>query len=445
MTFDTCRNPILHRYSHVAPTPRASLSRHSSRSASTSSIADIYYSARNTPSSSRRSSLVAGVGLTMTATGVLTRSKSHGDASPAAGPSRPRTPVEQVVIPGSPTFALSRQVSRASSTGEGALQRIKSLSNFHLYLSPSRLANIDLLSDSDPEEDDDDEGVGDVKIQPVAPRRQLRPVAIDPHQGGIAARRAQRPPLRLLGGIGDEGVRSYSDRLQMHHARILDQYRPIPPLVDALSDQPVPFTGQHEAARAAPPSGPPSPPPPMLVTHDTDRNQDASSAAPTMSDTLQPSDQGQAISAFSSDINPWYGYPAIKSGTEVRPRYNRNRKRDLVKTLLFLFILRIQSWRDAFERWLGLNKLGTWGTSYYTGEDTRDPTAGLMHTRRGSENAGYGVRGQAGGELVKQSAEKDWVWMVITFLLLRGTWTRILAGPLEAVGLVSVRDALGLV
>jgi hypothetical protein len=57
-----------------------------------------------------------------------------------------------------------------------------------------------------------------------------------------------------------------------------------------------------------------------------------------------------------------------------------------------------------------------------------------------------GKRAGVGDALMRSGYwERDWVWMVIGFLLLRGTWTRILAAPLEAVGLESVRDMLGLV
>jgi hypothetical protein len=147
--------------------------------------------------------------------------------------------------------------------------------------------------------------------------------------------------------------------------------------------------------------------------------------------------QVQPISAFSANINPWYGYPAVLTGTTVRPRYQRNRKRDLVKTLLFLFILRIQSWRDAFERFLGLNGLGTWGYLSSSGqrshaEEMKDPGQGLVNS-------------SLKGDMSKANADKDWIWMAVTFLLLRGTWVRILGGPLEAVGLGSVRGMLGLV
>lgn len=327
------------------------------------------------------------------------------------------------------TPVLSRQPSRSSSTSEGPLQRIKSLSNFHLYLSPSRLANIDLLSDSDDE---------DAQPVPPPPKRQLRPVMFDAPES-IAERRRRRPPLSLLGNVDPENARSYSDRLQQHHAKILETYKDSCKLIQTPNPTspplPQPIPPDAELVQLPPPSPPsPSSPPGPSSTH-----MSPPYSPSIHSDQIQSPDDSQIsntqpISAFSSDVNPWYGYPAIRSGTTVRPRYQRNRKRDLVKTLLFLFILRIQSWRDAFERWLGLNKLGTWGLRRAGYDAAKDPATGLVQTSTS----------RAGGEIVK-AAEKDWIWMVITFLLLRGTWTRILAGPLEAVGLSSVRDMLGLV
>lgn len=425
MSFATCGNPILHRYTH-----RSLGESHSStpsRSASTSSIADVYYSAVNTPSSSRRQSLAGGAGLKMTAAD-QSRSRSHldlphtsADSSLTSKECSPNQAGDNDLAP------LSRQTSRNSSGGEGPLQRIRSLSNFHLYLSPSRLANIDLLSDSD----DDD------TPRPPPPKKQLRPAILEQSGDSIAARRGRRPPLQLLGNLGTDDARSYSDRLQQHHAKVLETYRDTG-VAEHLSGRrvvsPSPIrarppggASESQSGLSQPgvtPSGDEDPRTPRPDSLNDDES--ISTAAPG----------ARAISAFATDANPWYGYPAVRSGDTVRPRYNRNRKRDLVKTLLFLFILRIQSWRDAFERWLGLNKLGTWGRLPRPGyEGPKDPATGLVSSSS---------PGRA-GDLVKQSTEKDWIWAVITFLLLRGTWTRILAGPLEAVGLGSVRDVLGLV
>lgn len=422
MTFGTSGNPILKRYSRqpsygAAPRPL-------SRSTSSSSIAEIYITARNTPSSSRRQSLAGGAGLIMTKGGALRGveadhlSRQVSEDAFGADTSQAR-PLEAT------TPALSRQQSRSSSTSEGPLQRIKSLTNFHLYLSPSRLANIDLLYGSDDE--------GTRPPPPPPPKRQLRPVIFERPTESIAERRRRRPPLSLKGNVDPDNARSYSDRLQEHHAKILETYKDSGKLIQAPNSISPPLPDDQPTANEAE-EGPHASASqelslPVDFGQHPSQSQELDSPEP-LGDT-QPT-QAQPISAFSSDVNPWYGYPAIRSGTTLRPRYQRNRKRDLVKTLLFLFILRIQSWRDAFERWLGLNKLGTWGPRRAGYDDPKDPSTGLV------QSSGKG------SELVK-AAEKDWIWMVITFLLLRGTWTRILAGPLEAMGLSSVRDMLGLV
>lgn len=312
--------------------------------------------------------------------------------------------------------SLSRQQSRVSSNGEGTIRRIKSLTDFHLYLSPSRLAHIDVLSDSDTDSEDEDHS-------PPPLRRALRPSILEKDEIPTAR---QRPRLQLLGKQGDEDVRSYSDRLQQHHAKVLQTYKSAFQQETIVSRLSVPGHAQMQDTlppRPTTPSAPTTPGPPVV----------ASDLARNHSSELQV----QPISAFSANINPWYGYPAVLTGTTVRPRYQRNRKRDLVKTLLFLFILRIQSWRDAFERFLGLNGLGTWGylsSSRQRGhtEEMKDPGQGLVNS-------------SLKGDISKANADKDWIWMAVTFLLLRGTWVRILGGPLEAVGLGSVRGMLGLV
>jgi hypothetical protein len=399
MNFKSLGNPILHHYSRPS---RASLSRQVSRAASSSSIADIYQTAENTPVSSRRQSMTAGMGLHM---------------------SRPSPPVdlspEESGNPG-----LSRQESHTSSSnGQGAIQRIKSLSDFHLYLSPSRLAHLDVLSGSDSDSDLEDERSQTQRI--------ARPVGVGAKEGIVARR--QRLPMPMLGKMGNEDTRSYSDRLQAHHAKILETYRGST-MVEACStptQEAVPpvFSPISALVTAEPrpstPSSATTPGPPVQ----------ASSIA---LEQVANDKQVQPISAFRSDINPWYGYPAVFTGTELKPRYIRNRKRDLVKTLLFLFILRIQSWRDAFERFLGLNGLGTCGyrtqpSTKLDSQSSSDPGQGLVN----SVSLKRDMR-------MVNGTDKDWIWMAVTFLLLRGTWARVLGGPLEAVGLGSVRGMLGL-
>jgi hypothetical protein len=382
MTFETLRNPILKRYSQ--PISRSPALKAITPSTSSTSIAEVYHTAQNTPSSSRRQSLAAGMGLQM---------------------SRPPPPPLEVDTTTNENNSLSRQSSQTSSPG-GALKKIKSLSDFHLCLSPSRLAHLDVLSDSDSDSDMEEE----VPRPTLSHRRKTN------GQGDTRL----RPGANVFGRVAGEDARSYSGRLQAHHAKVLEGYRESR-MVEAFPGRPIDATqGPEEAGpsnfhletnridRSSTPSAPTTPGPP--VPH-----------PPTQEEEVRP------ISAFQSDLNPYYGYPAVLAGTTLRPRYHRNRKRDLVKTLLFLFILRIQSWRDGFERFLGLNNLGTWHRNYIK----QDPGTGLIHCSE--------------GEKVVKRVEKDWIWMAITFILLRGTWARILGGPLDAVGLGGVRGMLGLV
>jgi hypothetical protein len=410
MSFETCGNPILKRYSSRPSYGRIPLSLSVPRAESSTSIADVYHTAENTPSSSRRQSLVAGMGLHMSKAQLATRSVvNQSDDTPFAT----QTEASPIVEP------ISRQVSRSSTTTDaatGAMQRIKSLSDFHLYLSPSRLAHIDILSDSDSDSDVE-----------AKPEEDMHRPSLSTHKSSIMARRQlQRPPLGI---VGNEDARSYSERLQSHHARILEAYRETRDRSsggETNSASNVLKTSRQivqEVERPSTPCSPTTPGPPVQIS--------STAATEPQEGRIQP------ISAFRSDINPWYGYPAILTGTTVRPRYHRNRNRDLVKTLLFLFILRVQSWRDAFERFLGLNGLGTWrrhrSARYRPGGEGIDPGQGLVDSASASR------------DVKLANSDRDWIWMAVTFLLLRGTWARILGGPLEALGLGSVRGRLGLI
>jgi hypothetical protein len=143
----------------------------------------------------------------------------------------------------------------------------------------------------------------------------------------------------------------------------------------------------------------------------------------------------ERISAFSRSLNPYYGYPALRSPSaphKILPAHRR-RKRDLVKTLLFLFILRLQSLRDAFERFFGLNRLLPWADLHHTWVKARNPEEGLLR----------GVDPKR-GSVVKRTRESDWVWMGVGLLLLRGGWERLISWPLEILGWEGVRALFGL-
>ncbi|ORY27316.1 hypothetical protein BCR39DRAFT_538312 [Naematelia encephala] len=435
-TFDSSQNRILNRYQRRSLSAVYNDSKPISRATSSSSIADIYQTARNTPAASRptsrRSSISGGGGGGLGHFGAALRmTRSQDRTTPAVKdtripPSQPEPDDENSADESSASDSDDDEPSESSQTYSGhtpgtrqnPMQRIKSLTDFHLYLSPSRLAHIDLLSDSS-----DDE-----TPRKAVQRRALRPVT--QNDKSLSERRA-RPQLRLLGVPGGpqavQSVRTYSDRLQAHHARVLEQYREKSPLA-RQSD----LSAAHEALDAEHP----------LEEESNSKNEQPNSPLPKIEMPDQHNDvpaspeieRNQPVSAFSRDTNPWFGYPAIRSSSgHLEPRYNRRRKRDLAKTLLFLFMLRIQSWRDWFERVFGLNRVGSWSVAVPS-----NPTDGLMQST--------GRLKGSGSELVASGiGEKDWIWMIIGFLLLRGTWTRALSAPLEALGLENVRNLLGLV
>ncbi|KAK4687562.1 hypothetical protein P7C73_g2557, partial [Tremellales sp. Uapishka_1] len=373
-------NRILNHYSHHSSSSGPAILAVPSRSASCVSIADVFYTAKNTPTSSRRQSVS------------LIRPPRELQMTRAVS--------SQADIPSEVELSASRPKTATP------LQRIKSLSDFHLYLSPSRLAHIDLLSDSEGEEKPQS------KPGPNAQSNKVPPLP------ALCTNRKVRPSLRLLGDSQDDGnVRSYSNSLQMHYAKVLEMYSKETNLV---CRHPAPNRLTHVETVLPTAERPPVP---------------AEAAPPATAEEKQI----QPISAFSTTSNPWFGYPAIRisstsdpSGSSIQPRYSRNRKRDLLKTLLFLFMLRVQSWRDYFERVLGLNRLGTWGN--HPPEERKQVAAGPVE----------GLRLMRKREERKGVAEKDWIWMAVGFILLRGTWTRLLAMPLEAMGLEVVRDLLGL-
>lgn len=273
---------------------------------------------------------------------------------------------------------------------QSPLHRIKSLSDFHLYLSPSRLAHRDLLSDSE------DEGRDQVHIRPpIQRRRSLQPAFME--GSTLAARRAAARNAQL-----STAQQNYTYSLLEHHAQGLERYNP-----DVLT-LPALLLPEEE-----PPATTPT----------------------TPAEELEPV---PAVGHFAEE-NPWFGYPVVRtSDGQVRPRYGRNRKRDLIKTLLWLFVIRLQSWRDALERaiarMLGLKSLGY---PYFERKRVKasNPTVGLMRTAQ--------EKRASSSRAVVRATSRDWIWMLIGFLLMRGSWAPLLANPLEAVGLTGLKDWLG--
>ena len=381
-----------------------------------SSTAEVFYTANNTPvssrRSSRRSSRIGPRPLGMTA------------LEPAPDlQTEPPSPVHDSATssphPSSQPSLLSR-VSSSSTIFRSAIARVNILPDFHLYLSPSRLAQVDALSDE----------VDDVVPTPLEipgpVRRTLRPafLHLPPPLLGTAIT-PSRPPLRILGipaRLNEPlNARSYSNDLVRHHVQ---------GLVGLDSDAVLARTKSSLAVDAPPAS--------------------ESSADPTGGDLPQspdpapsPLSPSQTIPALSRSSNPWYGYPAllISSTTtgqsSIVPRYPRRRKRDLVRTLLFLFLVRLQTWRNSLERSLGLNRVVPFRPR--KPPDASNPAEGLLLEAEADAET------RKRGAMVKRRWDGDWIWIGIVFMIMRGAWTRLIAAPLEAIGLGPWRDLLGLV
>ncbi|KAL7422758.1 hypothetical protein Q5752_002051 [Cryptotrichosporon argae] len=448
------------------PDRRCSGSLH--RPQSCASLADIWFSARNSPAASRaltRQHSMASVpahahaqahaqahrsrpvsrsasyahsmhGLSILGLGRMRMTAARRDAATGAadGVGRTLDAVNERLAHGQTAGPVVRVTAggTASSTPrserETPLKRIKSLSNFHLYLSPSRLANRDLLSDSD---DDDDEARGG---EASRPQTLAAPVASEP----LATRRV-RPALRIHTGEGGpaahgadratagRAISSYASGLQAHHARGLEMYshghgsetQPTPAhLVVTPRSRTTVEVGTCEPGIE-----------PLSDGHDgvsPDETADHLHAAASAGPATFGRAPAQPIPLYSAS-NPWFGYPAelVRSprGVSVRPRYARNRKRDLIKTLIFLFTLRLQAWRDALERALGL-----WPA--HACADAVPPTNPAEALVGRGKGAGRGW-------------DRDWVWMVLGALVLRGTWMRIISAPLAWFGLEPVRMVMG--
>ena len=397
--FAPSQNPVLQHYQRTSLGNETSGS--STRAASFTSVADVPIPAHSTspiPVSSRKLSLGqcgagVGEGLRMTLAPVA---QFNDHPSQSSLSTTTQSPSDDKILK---SVKNTQEPMPSRSSTLTPMQRIKSLTNFHLYLSPSRLAQVDLLSDSS-------DGESNRRIG-----RRPAVIANRPLQSDHITRPdlRSRPPLRIHGIpshlTSDQQVRSYSGQLQLHHAQRLeelDNQAPIPP--HPAESQFVETVAETESR------GPP----------------------------VDSSTEGaRPISAYSRSSNPWFGYPAIlipdvshPGSVLIRPRYRRNRKRDLVKTLIFLFVLRLQSWRDIVERTLGLHRRGLWHLRDY---EAKNPSEGLV------------MSASSRTMLISRSRvlSKDWIWMVMGFFLLRGTWTRVLAAPLQALDLKLIRDLLG--
>ncbi|WVQ76864.1 hypothetical protein IAR50_006538 [Cryptococcus sp. DSM 104548] len=462
--FTPSNNPIYTYYSHhpsypLLPSPSTSIS----RASSATSIADIYYSTRNTPLSSMASSPLmsrqnsasrmhrvgsgfrSGYGerLRMTKSRdervLESKGAEEGVKKVVSAPDVAAMPAD--VEPASYPSALDSQLPSAAPSpphqahhphtqSNSAIQRIKSISDFHLYLSPSRLANIDLLSDSDPEDEHRPVPPPAPTAVPLARRRRvLRPAVLEqdliPSSGEAGPQ--QRPSLQISGvprymvDTADAG-RTYSGRLQEHHAKWLKEWNGtregLGLKAREKTEGPVDEPESREA-RTISVSSPPGP-----------RTSPAMVELFSLPSPLpSPPTTTYSIKPYSSS-NPFFGYPVVQSGTSIHPRYPR-RKRDLAKTLLFLLMLKLQSWRDALERAVGLNKLHM--PVVFRGPSTVrrgvGPSEGLVRSMIGGH-----VHDSKRGQVGKGGWDNDWWWMIIGVLLLRGTWGRLVLAPLEALG-----------
>ncbi|GHJ85736.1 hypothetical protein NliqN6_2138 [Naganishia liquefaciens] len=438
------------------------------------SIADVFYSARNTPMPSAQVSPV------------IRSRRGSGKQRP------PRLNLAMTPRPGPAGLSfvpLKGTQQPSEATGSEPVARVKSISEFQLYLSPSRVNNLDLLLGSD-EEASDEEAlqleslrarqrarresrsslrssvvVGGGRVSSSTSRRSLASVTTirtaDIATGGHVHRPAITPWVSGSGRAADsmrqaswDDARSYSASLTRHHAEVLTKNtRPSAEreaLVDAAAAAAAePSTADYPADDAD------SPTIDHADANDGDTRPLAAATVSTSYDDPAPRRRIELpISAYDRMMNPMFGYPVMRtvstSGVNLagmlRPRYGRKRKRDLVKTLLFLFLLRL----DTLRRWIGqattnfvasiVAALGLGGWFGPRRSAHRWSAGAATHGRRNPEQAfaidrqSYGYPNQAIGkgslgEL--GSARGDWLWMIITIILVRGSWGRLLLSALE--------------
>lgn len=431
------------------------------------SIADVFYSARNTPMQSAQVSPVI-------------RSRR-----PGAKPRPPRLNLVMTPRPGPSGLNFvplkGSQQAQAEASGSMPVARVKSISEFQLYLSPSRVNNLDLLLGSDEEASDEEALQLESLRARQRARRESRSSLRSSMADGRTSSRTSRRSLVATGYAGDiadtghahrpaitpwisgsgraadsmrqaswDDARSYSASLTRHHADVLSKNRRPSAEGNAAG-----VTGVDAIPPERNRDGPVAP---AMEHADANSSDTSSPAAPTVStrsDDAPPRRRIELpISAYDRMMNPMFGYPAMRtvstSGVNLagmlRPRYGRKRKRDLVKTLLFLLLLRL----DTLRRWIGQTTtnlvasviaslgLGAWFGPQRDGYASGDSP--ITHGRRNPEQAfaigrpNYGYPNQAVGKASLGelgSARGDWLWMIITIVLVRGSWGRLLLSALE--------------
>jgi hypothetical protein len=397
------------------------------RTTSAESIADVYYTAVHTPASSRPQTPAPGLSralaskrarssqnlsalglqdLRMTkATDAPHTSNALGlisdQATARATGLRITIPADQEV-PEGPLQSRKRPRSPSKSPHapdmeppQTPMQRIKSLTDFRLYLSPSRRANIDLLLGSDDEDEVD-----------KAPSVKQPPPAGRPPIGPLSQRR-----LNALRS-NPEAARSYSASLTRHHARTLSE---------KVLAEPAPRSELPE---------------PIVVQPQSWENPKAETVEETPAQQ-QPVEVSlsrhpeRAISAYDRTTNPMFGYPVVEivgGGTSLRPRYGRKRKRDLAKALLYLFLLRLASLREWVDMLLRSFGLTTSSTSSYPstsganhrGPVSHTPDAAFERWSRQLASNGHSKAVDRRAATDGSAGDRNFVWMIFTLLIIRG-------------------------
>ncbi|KAJ9108799.1 hypothetical protein QFC21_000119 [Naganishia friedmannii] len=448
------------------------------------SIADVFYSARNTPLQSTQASPLINP-----KTGKQRRRALRLDL---AMTSRPPAVTAFGFVPLKGPDGTT--VDHASSSKVGhSTTRVRSISDFQLYLSPSRITNLDLLLSSDEEASDEESlQLESLRARQKARRESRSSLRLNASSSFVSSRRysgqipaenaatadslisgtgkATRPAITpWISGSGRaadsmrqaswDDARSYSASLIRHHAQGLTRNRRTSglsaELTAAANSDEQPINHRHKEH---------DPPETRSLGSTTARETDSdaqSSMQPTVSDESDSTHTRRRrielpISAYDRMMNPMFGYPVLQtvstSGTNLagmlRPRYGRKRKRDLAKTLVFLFLLRL----DHFRRWIGqasthfagllLGMIGLrgWFKSRNQAEELRGQVYDMNGAkwRRNPEQAfalarhSYALQGlDSINSRELAAAQGDWLWMVITIVLVRGSWGRLLLSTLE--------------
>lgn len=389
--------------------------------------------------------------------------------------------------------------SISAGPGGGPIPRIQSLSNFRLHLSPRRLSR-----NLEPSAAGSDTGMQGVATSetPSRPRKVLQPAQVDidrirqeaslrscqppspnhpessPRSTASAISRQSgpshtvnkpalaRPSLSHIkcsngGRMDPDSMRSYSDRLQLHHARAISacNTRSTSDMPSVRSAPPPPDNGRRPPSSDYPADSR-SPIRPV-----SERREEPASTSRQRSILPSP----KPIPAFSRSSNPWFGYPAMMipdqaatgpshdvashghGGVLLRPQYPKNRYRDLLKTLLFLFLLRLHHLRESLER-----RLPFIGRRHARPSRTDGRPTGSTSSRDGDPQSSHGVgpseglvlaaQQQRAGALasgwdagsalaqLKDGWERDLLWWAVGFLVMRGSWARLVETSLESVG-----------